>query len=105
MQERGIKTRELYNKYAGVLSVRIPTGARAKASLASTNTLPASDPYATQLVAYNIPKPLAGPNQKTQMEQLRQELQDAGVLSARTPTGARSKASLATTNSLPAIDS
>jgi len=49
MQERGIRTQELY---------------------------PAIDPYATQLVANNIRKPLAGSIQKTGTEQLRQVLQD-----------------------------
>ena len=61
---------------AGVLSVRTPTGARTKASLATTNPLPATDPYAAQFGTNNIPQPLAGSNQKTQTEQIRQELQD-----------------------------
>ena len=77
MQERGIRTQELYNRYAGVQSVRTPTGTRAKACLATTSSLcPAIDPYATQLVANNIRKPLAGSIQKTGTEQLRQVLQD-----------------------------
>ena len=51
-----------------------------------------------------LPRPLAGSDQKTQIEQRREELQDAGVLSVRTPTGARPQAPLAATNLLPAIN-
>ena len=82
---------------------RSPPGPEPK-HLVSTNTLPASDSYAAQNVASNTPKPLAGSDQKTQIEQRREVPQDAGVLSVRTPTGAGPQAPLPATNSLPVIN-
>ena len=94
MQERTLTTNTLEHCRSGS-----PPGPEPN-HLVSTNTLPASTSYAAQHVARNTPKPLTGSDQKTQIEQ-RREVQDAGVLSVRTPTGARPQAPLAATNSLP----